>query len=116
MMDKRIAEIRKDEFVCTLPEDAFMCPNWSEWADKKCEHPCDYKGALPYSTDIRYAMELWEEMKAANAILELCTTGGYKNTGIACKVYIAGKMFLYKAETEAEAIAGAYLKWREDGQ
>ncbi len=70
----------------------------------------------PYSTDIATAMELWEEMKAAGVML---TLQYHKNSGIGCRLSLTNEEAFFDrasmssyAETEADAISGAWLKWK----
>jgi hypothetical protein len=112
MMDKRIAELRGEE--CWNDDN----PNWS-FCDTTCDK-CNTPMAKPYSTDIRYAMELWGEMKAAGMSLQLNSYGDIVRC-VLYKPYVTTKgnrlkeLYADASHTEAEAIAGAYLKWREDG-
>lgn len=72
------------------------------------------KRIKPYSTDIACAMELWEEMKGAGYNLELSF---HNKWGIICRFVTKHPdntvCFTAGGETEADAISGAWLKWKE---
>ena len=76
----------------------------------------------PYSTSIAHAMELWEEMKGAvkessigQLSLELNTTSFLINCQIIeTHINKPTKHVNHKGNTEADAISGAWLKWRAD--
>jgi hypothetical protein len=67
----------------------------------------------PWSTDITAAMILWAEMREAKQWPSLNVMG----TGDVVLCYLAvtddEDMIEYQAETEADAISGCYLKWKE---
>lgn len=94
-----------------------------DWHRKFCR-----KGKLkpkskfkPYSTSIVHAMELWEEMKAnikdssiGLLSLKIATT----SILIVCEMFEShinnpSVLARHQAETEADAISGAWLKWKE---
>jgi hypothetical protein len=66
-----------------------------------------------YSTDIAAAMELWEEMKGAGYVkLEAPFTSSLHGA-VNCCFWPKNKgMFNIYGKTEADAISGAYLKWK----
>lgn len=70
------------------------------------------KKVPPYSTDISCAMELWEEMKGKFPSMHLSYMPDKS-----CRVYLKyedmrGPIIYEGGETEADAISGAYVKWR----
>ncbi len=119
--DKVIAEMRGDK--AGLCEDGGLneyydgyicdCGYKGEWGDYP-EHDIPVK---PYSTDIAYAMELWEEMKKVGDVeLDFKIRQG----NCYCRLGIGGEPsddydieIVNIVETEADAISGAWLKWRE---
>ena len=110
--DRVIAELRGIECVYLVRNDINYyvgCTFLDGKAEcKNCRHEtfC-YK---PYSTDIATAMELWEEMKGAgNPPYLICSGAGY----VECYLHINGEQLVHTAGTEADAISGAYLRWRK---
>jgi hypothetical protein len=115
--DREIAEIRGDKPEC-IPEP------WKSNEHAICSRAiscdvCTKKRDKPYSTDIAAAFELWEEMKAwarkqphaydgeiASIQAEMEGTLCILWTELTTPIY-------YRAETEADAISGAWLKWKE---
>jgi hypothetical protein len=67
----------------------------------------------PYDTDIRYAMELWDEMKAAcpGRIMSIARSG-------ATHMILVSIDGITQAEdlTESQAICQAYIKFKEVGE
>ena len=101
--DREIAVLRGDDCIADVEEigcrgNCTVCDNWA------------YK---PYSTDISAALELWGEMKASGKAVELSS---HSEWGMICR-FVSDKPTIYSAsgETEADAISGAYLKWRNEG-
>ena len=121
--DKVVAELRGDkpDIICHLPTEA-DCPYYGHVGEEDCPDKCEYlkPDYKPYSTDIACAFELWEEMKGAirnssASVLRLnidtisyliCCTVLESHMGKPSKL---GKCL---AETEADAISGAWLKWK----
>lgn len=95
--DKQIAELRGDRQI---------------HEDNKYRY---YYKDKPYSTDIATAFELWEEMKGASRYVKLYISD-VKKSGI--YMFFEGKTedddwkITHVGETEADAISGAYEKWR----
>lgn len=114
--DKRIAELIGWREVKMLDGNAYGIPPYFG------EDATQSVMVAPYSTDIATAMELWDEMRAlvrkssvGKIILEMDTTGYL----IYCKVFatsisVPTKCFEHKSQTEAGAISGAWLKWKEE--
>ena len=68
--------------------------------------------AKPYSTDIATAMELWEEMKGAGYVALTTLGSGFP---IYCHLHEDSTGIIYdlEAKTEADAISGDWLQWKE---
>ncbi len=69
----------------------------------------------PYSTDISCAMKLWEEMKEKSHEMYIIHRYGM----VSCKVWSKNEpnpKFYFVGKTEADAISGAWLKWKEANQ
>lgn len=123
--DKVIAELRGDcyhDYELTRESD-FPDEDAHIWTCKLClhdeytwgrrpEHPGNGK---PYSTDIATAMTLWEEMKGEALMLALDYA---KSSKIKCIFFEDSSVDVYyheNCETEADAISGAWLKWKQGG-
>jgi hypothetical protein len=108
--DREIAEMRGDKPEC-IPEP------WKSNEHAICSRAiscdvCTKKRDKPYSTDIAAAFELWEEMKGDkdNHAIRLRGREGF----MICSVDRPwGEEIGYQGETEADAISGAWLKWKE---
>ena len=115
--DKIIAEI-KDEVKHTCHAHHMIARRCPTTGVNYCERmKCEYWRYKEYSTDIATAMELWEEMKAAGVML---TLQYHKNSGIGCRLSLTNEEAFFDrasmssyAETEADAISGAWLEWKE---
>lgn len=113
--DKQVAELRGDDRVCGFDTCAYMMSPAHDCDD------CQYLIDKPYSTDISCAMELWEEMKQGGCNLYLhynaADAAPKSIRGIAVEVikpsYKINDLEWVKGETEADAISGAWLKWKE---
>ena len=100
-IDKKIAELRGN--TCTHYKECYG------HIEDRC-HLCKDMFYKPYSTDIKYAFELWDEMKEAGYTVELeyhtmpsfdCCAAVYKPSEYSTKgEYLAEG----HGETEAEAI------------
>jgi len=106
--DREIAEIRGEceHYWGTREYDCTLCETY------KCK--CDqFAGSIkkPYSTSIVHAMELWEEMKAEWGMPKLEVLHGNRAE---CSAWHEG--IIYEGETEADAISGAWLKWKREGK
>lgn len=102
--DKQIAEMRGE--VCAFYVKKVVCASACE-SPNECDHPL----IKPYSTDISAAMELWEEMKAAVLFVVLCNP---EKGDILCSVQDThGEEYYAEAETESDAISGAWIRWKE---
>jgi hypothetical protein len=72
----------------------------------------------PWSTDISVAFELWEEMKGASRYVKLYISD-VKKSGI--YMFFEGKTdnegwkITHVGKDEADAISGAYIKWKTKG-
>ena len=116
--DKKIAELQGDkQGEC---DDRSYEEYFNGWICETCrqtgswnnlgEHDIPIK---PYSTSIVHAMELWEEMKGAGS-LELETFDKSLIHSVRCTLELPEEVYFYhEAETEADAISGAYLLWKE---
>lgn len=94
--DRKIAKIRGEHYQCT------MTP-----------HERKLKSIKPYSTNISAAMELWEEMKGAGELY----LSYDEETRCICHIWSGGNCIVeYWADTEADAISGAYLQWKGAAQ
>ena len=79
----------------------------SEICEDKCG--CLFYQVKPYSTDISAAMELWEEIPQNSQMMK-------NPDGVTVIVYTnwqIHKRLKYKGEDTADAISGAWLKWKE---
>jgi hypothetical protein len=104
--DKQIAELRGDKKLQHMTMFAGR-PEKVDWYYK------------PYSTDIATAMELWEEMKGANLRPSLTVyTSDDGEHKLACEARLIADKPITRwreiGETEADAISGAWLKWRAE--
>jgi hypothetical protein len=104
-MNKRIAELRREEKdYCEIER----CMHGMSSCDD-----CQFADYKPYSTDIACAMELWEEM--AREWHEVTLIRTFRMPDIWITVCLCDDNDLvheHRGETEAEAIAGAWLKWK----
>jgi hypothetical protein len=79
-----------------------------DYAVNRINEPMQCESIIkPYSTDISAAMELWGEMREAGIKPWLCNVDKI----VLCTT--ADKDSYREATTEADAISGAWLKWRE---
>ncbi len=109
--DKIIAEI-KDEVKHTCHAHHMIARRCPTTGVNYCERmKCEYWRYKEYSTDIATAMELWEEMKAAGISIELSY---HDKWGIICR-FVSDRPTIYTSggKTEADAISGAWLEWKE---
>jgi hypothetical protein len=127
--DKQIAELRGDTYQhknCAIgPQDLSDCPDYVGTVEAEplcpdnCEHNVYYGNPKTYSTDISCAMELdlWPifaiSFRFDGAVIAL----NLGNDGII--EYVApiswkvGKRTRTQGEIMADAISGAWLKWRQ---
>ena len=108
--DKVIAELRGE---CAHEALAKVVDSHDYYDCHKCSKMfLPYKNYIkPYSTGIATSMELWEEMKGAGATLTLECEETWVQV---IAVFGNHPTARGAAETEADAISGAWLKWKEE--
>jgi hypothetical protein len=125
-LDKAIAEIRGERcmYYSLVPlefgKDGPACHKNSIAFPDACRREgtsyCLSYENKPYSSNIRYAFELWDKMKEAGLCPCLSTIDLDGNTNPCCSITIPSQLIIQesKAETEARAIAECFYKWRSD--
>lgn len=107
--DKVIAELRGE--LCHHPKIKEVGCKVEKPIARICEDECKclFYHIKPYSTSIVHAMELWEEMPTGTQLSKNPNGATVRvKHGHHYKDYI-----VYKGDTEADAISGAYLKWKQ---
>lgn len=111
-LDKQICDL-KGIFVCELWHLASRLMKPTTYY-KQCKHECCVPLAVyppPYSSNIKWAWELFEEMINDHESYELMLRTDY------CVIYqdcVMETKEISEASTAPEAIAKAYVKWKAE--
>lgn len=113
--DKRIAELKGrclHKNTENYQEFGMEIIHYIRCLDCRDSNVSLYEKQKPYSTDITCAMGLWDEMAKAG-LMPVIKTIWIDHGELGYRVSCEGGHFMHEAWDMADAISGAWLKWKE---